>query len=179
MRTLLRKSPAVAAAVLLGLAAACGGEVDEESDGEPTGDAVAETRRAALEVLDGWTDIHPEGTGTVELAADDDGTTVTLSVSGLAPETEYPAHVHDGACDADPPGGRHWLADPDAEGGGEPNHIHTYVVTDGEGAGEMTLDSDLVADDRAVSVVVHASGSNEQLQQAGADRVLCGDLAAG
>lgn len=179
MNSLTRKSPAVAAAVLLGLTAACGGDTDDEPDDEPTGEAAGATRQATFEVLDEWAEIHPEATGTAEVTADDDGTTVTLSLSGLGPETEYPAHVHDGACDADPPGGRHWLADPDAEGGGVPNHIHTYVVTDGEGAGEMTLESDLAADDRAMSIVVHAGGSNEQLQRAGADRILCGDLAAG
>jgi Cu/Zn superoxide dismutase len=177
MRSSTRKYSALAAAALLGLAAACGGDTEEATEGAPAV-AAAEPRRAVLEPVGGWAQIHPEGTGTVEVAADEDGTTVTLAVSGLDPETEYPAHVHDGACDADPPGGRHWRADPDSDGQGRPDHLHTYVLTDAEGAGEMSMESDLVADERAVSVVVHAGGSNEWLEQAGADRIFCGDLTA-
>lgn len=178
MRSSTRKYPAAAAAVLLALAAACGGDTEEATEGAPAVAAAAETRHAVLELVDGWAAVHPEGTGTVEVAADEDGTTVTLAVSGLDPETEYPAHVHDGACDAEPPGGRHWRADPDADGQGSPDHLHTYVVTDAEGAGEMSMESDLVADERAVSVVVHAAGSNEWLEPAGGDRIFCGDLEA-
>src|SRR5690606_27746201 len=110
MRSSTRKYPAAAAAVLLALAAACGGDTEEATEGAPAVAAAAETRRAVLELVDGWAAVHPEGAGTVEVAADEDGTTVTLAVSGLDPETEYPAHVHDGACDAEPPGGRHWRA---------------------------------------------------------------------
>lgn len=183
MHSQIRKPFAIAAAVvLLGLTAACGGDTeDDEGTGDTTEDItddaneqVGGTRVATLEVLDGWAELHPDARGLAEVTAGDE-TTIELSVAGLEAETEYPAHVHDGSCDADPPGGAHWQLDTEGDQG-TPNHIHTYVVTDAEGVGEMTDTSDLIADDRAVSIVVHVPGTNEQIQEVGSDRILCGDL---
>src|SRR5690606_17175867 len=146
MRSSTCKYPAAAADVLLAQATACGGDTEEGTDRAPSGHASADARIPALALPDAWASGPPARAGTVEVAPAEDGTSGTFAVAGLDPATEYPAHVHAGACDAEPPGGRHWRADPDADGQGSPDHLHTYVVTDAEGAGEMSMESDLVAD---------------------------------
>lgn len=166
---------AALAAVVLGATAACGDNRDMTEQDLTTG----ETRSAELQVLDAWADLLPEAGGDADITTDqgtsDYGTTIELLVEGLQPNTEYPAHVHAGTCEDEPPGGEHWSSEPDGELE-TPTHFHTYVITDGEGRGAMTDESDLVVDDRALSVVLHAAGSNDRLQEAGSDRLLCGDL---
>ncbi|GAB3223097.1 hypothetical protein GCM10027447_10470 [Glycomyces halotolerans] len=168
-----------AAVALLGLTVACGDGPDEERDADE--DVTGQVRYADLQVLDPWADILPDAGGDADVTTDpgtvDEGTTVDLVVEGLQPNTEYPAHIHAGTCDDEPPGGDHWSSDPDADlHPAGPTHVHTYVITDEGGLGTMTDGSDLAVDDRAMSIVVHASGSNDLLQQAGSSRILCGDL---
>ncbi|GAB3650477.1 hypothetical protein [Glycomyces tarimensis] len=174
-----RPLAAAATVVLLGLTAACGDDPDEEPDADE--DATGQVRYADLQVLAEWADVLPDAGGDADVTTDQgtvgEGTTVELIVEGLQPNTEYPAHVHAGTCDADPPGGEHWSSSPDSElEPSGPTHFHTYVITNEDGHGAMTDGSDLAVDDRALSIVVHASGSNELLQEAGSDRILCGDL---
>lgn len=167
-----------ATAVLLG-SAACGGE--EASDDTPaaatdSGDTSV-ARQAELSVLEGWDAVYPDATGSAVATVDDDGTTVELVVSGLEPETEYTSHVHDASCEDESLGGGHWLADPAGEDA-EPNIIQMSLTTDAEGAGSVTVDSEQVIDDRALSLVVHAGNHGEHADHVELDRILCGDLSA-
>ena len=158
---------AIAAAAVLVTAAGCGSDAEDDA-------ALGDTRTATLSVLPGWAEVFPDASGTAELSTED-GTSVTLAVAGLAPNTDYTAHVHDAACDDDPPGGEHWMDDPD-EGESKDNEIHLSFRTNDDGVGDTAVSSELLADDRARSVVVHASAEDAQAEQLDSDRVLCGDL---
>jgi Cu/Zn superoxide dismutase len=153
-------------AVVLATLAGCG----LDAGGEDLGGSWT----AALTVTDGWSEVFPDGTGLATITTDD-GTSVQLSVAGLDLDTEYTAHVHDGACDEDPPGGGHWLADPDGEDAAG-NIIELRLSTSGAGTGESRATSELVPDERAKSVVVHAPADSEGAAGPDGDRVLCGDL---
>jgi hypothetical protein len=169
---------AAATAVLLG-SAACGS--DEEVSGDtPTAvdsDVTLVVHEADLSVLAGWDAINPDATGSAVATVDDDGTTVELIVGGLAPETEYTAHVHDASCGDESLGGGHWLADPGGEDA-EPNIIQLGFTTDAEGTGSVTVDSEQVIDDRALSLVVHAGNHEEHAEHVEHNRILCGDLSS-
>ncbi|MCH7232399.1 hypothetical protein L0U85_16290 [Glycomyces sp. L485] len=156
----------IAAAAVLATAAGCGSDADEP--------ALDETRTTALSVLTGWDEIYPDASGTAEMSIGE-GTRVDLAVADLEPNTDYTAHVHDAACDHEPPGGEHWTADPD-EGESEANEIHLAFRTNDRGIGEAFANSDLVADDRARSVVVHTSASDALMEHMSSDRILCGDF---
>ena len=159
-------------AAALALAAAltgCGGDAE---DPQYLGGAWT----ATLAPTPAWSAADPDGTGTAKVTSDD-GTAVQLTVTGLAPATEYMSHVHDAECDQDPPGGGHWLADPSGEDAAG-NIIELHFTTSETGTGEATVSSDLVLDDRAKSVVVHAPAEATEAEGLDSDRVLCGDLAA-
>ena len=98
---------AAAAIAMAGALAACGSDAEDSPE---LGESLAST----LTATDAWTGAHPRATGDAEVTSDD-GIDVRLSVAGLAPSADYTAHLHDGACIDDPPGGGHWLADPSGE----------------------------------------------------------------
>ncbi|WP_205327727.1 hypothetical protein [Glycomyces sp. YM15] len=158
-----------AAVVLTGALAGCGGE-------DPTSDDLGGAWTAALDVTTAWSEIAPRATGTADVSSVG-STSVRLAVTGLAAAAEYTAHVHDGGCDEDPPGGGHWLADPGGEDAAG-NIIELSFTTSESGVGSATVSSDLVPDDRAKSVVVHAPEALAASEGADSDRVLCGDLEA-
>ncbi|MEU6249913.1 hypothetical protein [Glycomyces sp. NPDC047010] len=166
--------PSRAATALTALLAAaalsgCGGAED-------VADAPGGTWTAALEPTAAWADLDPQATGTADVSSTG-STSVHLAVAGLHPDTAYMAHVHDGACDEDPPGGGHWLADPDGEDA-TGNIIELSFTTDGTGTAAATDSTDLVPDDRAKSIVVHAPDDLATDEGADSNRVLCGDLKA-
>jgi hypothetical protein len=168
---------ASATAVLLG-SAACGSD-EGASDDTPVADdsgATPVVHEADLSVLAGWDAINPDATGSAVATVDEDGTSVELVVSGLEPDTEYTSHVHDASC-ADEFGGGHWLADPAGEDA-EPNIIQLSLTTDADGAGSVTVDSEQIIDDRALSLVVHAGNHEEHAEHVENNRILCGDLSA-
>lgn len=159
MRNVFR-SALVLAAILAALAvAACGGSNDDETEavsgqlrslpGAPTGDrAVA---------------------GETTLRRSDGGTTLSLSVTGLEPDTEYVAHLHTGGCDQADPGGPHFKFD--AEGGDEPpNEIHLEFRSEADGAAKAMASSNReVPTGEAGSVVVHeADGEHTASYEGGA-----------
>lgn len=161
---------AAAALLLTGALAACGSDAE---DGIDLGGAWT----ASMEVTEDWAEALPQAGGTAAVSSAD-GTSVQLSLVGLEPETEYMAHVHDGECDEDPPGGGHWLADPEGEDAA--GNIVVLTFTSGpDGTGSTTASSPFMLDDRAESVVVHAPEDSVEAAGADSDRVLCGDLTEG
>ncbi|RRS02021.1 hypothetical protein [Glycomyces terrestris] len=158
---------AIAAALLTAAAAGCG------SDAEDGGD-LGGSWTAALATTAAWSAVDPNGHGTADVSTGD-GTRVQLAVAGLAASTEYTAHVHDGECDDTPPGGGHWLADPDGEDAAG-NIVELVFTTSETGTGEVTESSGLVLDDRAESIVVHAPDAIMTAEGLTDNRVLCGDL---
>lgn len=157
----------VAAVALAGALAGCGGE-------DPKSDALGGAWTATLAVTADWSQVAPHATGTADISSTG-STSVRLAVAGLAPGTAYTAHVHDGECDENPPGGGHWLSDPDGEDAAG-NIIELSFTTSDTGVGSATVSSDLVLDDRAESVVVHAPDALMHSEGLDANRVLCGDL---
>jgi hypothetical protein len=157
----------IAAVVLAGALAGCGDE-------DPKDDDLGGAWTATLAVTAAWSDAARGATGTADISSTG-STSVRLAVTGLAPDTAYMAHVHDGGCDEDPPGGGHWLSDPDGEDAAG-NIIELSFTTSETGLGSATVSSDLILDGRAESVVVHAPEALTQSEGLDSDRVLCGDL---
>ncbi len=95
--------------------------------------------------------------GDAELTRSDGGTTVSLSVTGLEPKTEYMAHLHTGGCDQADPGGPHFQF---KKGGSEepPNEIHLEFTSNaaGEGEGEASSKREVPLGE-AGSVVIHTA----------------------
>jgi hypothetical protein len=162
------KAAATAAAVVLTAAVSgCGSDAEDDAD-------LGGSWTATLSTTSAWAAVYPNGHGTANLTSDD-GTRVQLTVSGLGDSVEYTAHVHAGECDDNPPGGAHWLADPDGEDA-TGNIIELTLTTSATGTGETEVSSDLVLDDRAESVVVHAPDAVAEAAGLDDNRVLCGDL---
>ncbi|GAA1669264.1 hypothetical protein GCM10009830_13750 [Glycomyces endophyticus] len=166
-RATVKAAAAAAAAVLAAAAAACGSDAEDSPD-------LGGTWTAALSTTAEWAAVYPNGHGTAK-AESSDGTSVQLTVGGLAGSTEYTAHVHDGECDENPPGGGHWLADPNGEDAAG-NIVELSFTTSETGTGEVTESSPLMLDDRAESVVVHAPDAAVTAAGLTGNRVLCGDL---
>jgi len=139
--------------------------MDTESDmgdmsmnmGDPTATPAEDVVGAAL-VTGDFTllDTRPQGyedvSGSAALARHDDGTTVTIRLTGLKPDTSFISHIHEGPC-ADY-GGGHYRFDPDGSDM-PPNEIHLAFQSGSDGSGFMTAENQQTVDDRAVSVVVH------------------------
>ena len=165
-----RGAALAAATILAGALAGCGSDAEDSAD-------LGGSWTATLDTTSTWTTVYPKGTGTAKVSSAD-GTSVQLTTSGLDPDVEYTAHVHDGTCDEDPPGGGHWLSDTSGEDAAG-NIIELTFTTTSTGTGEVTDNIDLVLDDRAASVVVHAPDAVVQAAGLDSDRVLCGNLDAG
>ncbi|WP_156937621.1 hypothetical protein [Haloglycomyces albus] len=156
---------------LLATVAACGSSESESQDSETDTDANKKTATAALIALDGT-----EAAGSSQITVSEEETTVELTITEMNPDTDYTSHLHDSSCEADPPGGEHWLADPEA-GMGEDNEIHLHLTTDDSGEATVTTSSPLEADDRVKSIVVHTDAPEGHDHAVAGDRVLCGDVA--
>jgi hypothetical protein len=101
--------------------------------------------------------------GKAELERFEGGTTVSLSVSGLKPDTAYVAHLHTGICTQTDPGGPHFQFQP---GGSEvpPNEIHLRFTSDDDGDGEAKARSKRdVPVGEAGSIVLHEDESHHEL----------------
>lgn len=125
--------------------------------GDPGATPAAEVAGADLvsgefTLLDTRPSGYDEVTGTADLARHDDGTTVTVELSGLQPGVEYISHVHADVCASN--GGPHYQFE---VGGSEtpPNEIHLLFTADEDGNGFMTAENAQTVDERAVAVVVH------------------------
>jgi hypothetical protein len=134
----------MAALVLAVGLAACGGS-----------DSGDETVNGTFEPLAEGGAGYENVAGEAELTRADGETTVAISLDGLAPDTEYMAHLHTGGCADTDPGGAHFRFDPE---GGEmpPNEIHLAFGSNGDGSGEAEVTNDQeVPAGEAGSVVLH------------------------
>jgi Cu-Zn family superoxide dismutase len=161
------------AAVVLAMAAAlaaCGGGSDEETisgNFEPTEEAPAAYAGLA---------------GEAELTRADGGTTVSIDLTGLEPNTEYISHLHIGGCKAPLVGGPHFKFDP--EGSDEPpNEIHLMFSSDADGAGEAEASSEQeVPEGEAGSVVLHLASEAKMAafvheeEHEHPDKIACAEL---
>ncbi len=101
-------------------------------------------------------DTRPQGfddtAGTAWIARHGGGTTVTIELSGLLPDTQYISHLHNDSCAQN--GGDHYQFE---VGGSElpPNEVHLAFTSDADGTGFMTAENDQVAGPDAVAIVVH------------------------
>ena len=93
-------------------------------------------------------------TGTAQMAVHDHGTTVTLRLSNLLPNTDYISHVREEPCSAG--GGAHYRFDPEGDGM-PPNEIHIGFTSDDDGTGFMTAENDNQVDESAHSVIVQTT----------------------
>lgn len=129
---------------------------------------------------------------TVDVESDDDDgrTTVTLSVTGLAPDRDFGAHVHTRPCGPDPSdSGPHYQNDPDPAATPESpstdpayanpsNEVWLDITTDanGDARASSTVDWEF-RDDQANSVVIHSQHTMTGPGVAGTagDRLACID----
>lgn len=97
---------------------------------------------------------YSSATGTAHMAVHDHGTTVTLRLSNLLPNTDYISHVHKEPCAAG--GGAHYRFDLE---GGElpPNEIHIDFTSGDDGSGFMTAENANQVDETAHSVIVQTT----------------------
>ncbi|MFG2797872.1 superoxide dismutase family protein [Streptomyces pseudovenezuelae] len=106
--------------------------------------------------------------GTAWLAQGTEGTTVTVSLTGLKAGEVYMAHLHAQHCSADN-GGSHFQF----EKGGPakpPNEIHLMFTADKSGTGLTTVTNSRRTGKDAVAVVVHPNKAQD-------NRIACADFA--
>lgn len=133
------------------------GEMDmsamNEPDATPADEIDGDVTSGEFMVLDTAPPGSDGAGGEAWLGQNDDGTTVTIRLTGLEPETEYLAHLHDQRCEQDN-GGEHFRFDPE---GAEvpPNEIHLALTTTAEGTGEATVTNDRRVGEDAPAVVIH------------------------
>ncbi len=193
-RSLTRVCTSSAALLLLVPLAACGDDTAEEpaaatpqaTDGghgdhaEHTADpAMNDPHATPADEIDGadlrtgdfaLLDTAPPGSdsvaGSVWVAENADGTTVTVRLTGLDTETGYMLHLHEQECSQDN-GGDHFAFE---KGGSDqpPNEIHLAFTTDADGAGEATVTNKRRIGEDAKSIVLHPHDAMD-------NRVACAD----
>ncbi|MFV2012837.1 MULTISPECIES: hypothetical protein [unclassified Micromonospora] len=125
----------------------------------------------AVEATFALLDTRPPGTddaaGTAWLAQTEDGTTVTVKLTGLEPGAEYMGHLHAQECAADN-GGPHFKFD---ESGPEtpPNEVHLGFTAATDGTGTATVTNEQQVGDAAKSVVIHPMEAMD-------NRLVCADF---
>jgi Cu-Zn family superoxide dismutase len=153
--------PVLVALVATGGLASCGGGDDNGYGGNGDGnEAVSGQFERVAGAPSGYEAVA--GEATVERSGG--GTTASLRLSGLEPDTEYVAHLHAGGCDQADPGGPHFKFDP--QGSDEPpNEIHFVFSSNGQGNGTARASSNReVPLGEAGSIVLHqaeAEGEDE------------------
>jgi Cu-Zn family superoxide dismutase len=135
--------------------AACGSSDSGTTEASGEGSAPVSGQFAPVaDAPDGYSQVD----GEAELTRVDGGTTVSLSVTGLEPKTNYVAHLHTGGCDQADPGGPHFQFE---KGGSDepPNEIHLEFTSNAAGEGEAESSSKReVPVGEAGSVVIHLAG---------------------
>ncbi|MEU3278872.1 superoxide dismutase family protein [Streptomyces antibioticus] len=116
-------------------------------------------------------DTRPPGMDDVKgnawLAQGPEGTTVTVSLTGLKPGHVYMAHLHAQHC-SDGNGGSHFQFD---KGGAAkpPNEIHLMFTADKSGMGMTTVTNSRKTGKDALAVVVHPNEAQD-------NRIACADF---
>ena len=105
--------------------------------------------------------------GQAWLAQNDVGTTLTVRLTGLEPDTVYTGHLHALACE-DSNGGDHFKFDP-AGSDEPPNEVHVGFTSTADGTGEATVTNEAQVGDGAPSVVIHPADSMD-------NRLACADF---
>jgi hypothetical protein len=189
IRSDIRRSSSVvaAAAACAALAGCSGGSGDQQPQQQPApqeqagqksmnmGDPTlpradkiegANLRTGELELLP----TRPPGLdgakGTAYLATHQNGTTVTVELTGLEPGGKYKSHLHEKPCSQES-GGGHFQFDPN---GAEtpPNEVHLLFTADAQGKAMTTVNNDRPAD-AAKSLVVHPAEFSD-------NRIACADF---
>lgn len=177
-----RKIAIVLAAGLIGAGAyGCG---DDEGGAESSAETTSESGYSLsgdLAVLDDAPPGYEEVGGVAMLEVTENGSSATVSATGLEPGVEYVSHVHVGGCDQSDPGGPHFMFDPE---GSEvpPNEIHVEFEANEEGqAGGSAAVGNPVPEGEAQSIVLHlANPEKTSDDHAGghspSDKIACADL---
>ena len=106
-------------------------------------------------------------TGRAWVAQDGAGTTVTVRLRGLEPDTRYVGHLHAQSC-TEERGGDHFAFDPEGKAS-PPNEVHLGFTSTAEGSGTATVTNDRRVGDRAPAIVVHPADAMD-------NRLACADL---
>ena len=180
-----RRAATTAAALALVLAgAACSGDdtdpmdqmdgIDQmdrmamgDPDATPADEVEGDVTTGEFAVLDTAPPGSEGAAGQAWLAQNDDGTTVTIRLTGLAADTAYMAHLHAETCAVDN-GGAHFMFDLDGSDQ-PPNEVHLAFTSDDEGSGEVTVTNEQQVGDGAPSVVIHPAGAMD-------NRLACADF---
>jgi hypothetical protein len=161
MRDAKKLVVALLVVVMAAALAACGSS-DDSTTG--SGEAVAEESAPVtgqFEPLPDTPVAYARVTGEAELERSNGGTSVSIAVSGLEPETAYVGHLHTGGCAQAEPGGPHFQFE---KGGSEepPNEIHLKFTANANGEGKAEAASKReVPVGEAGSVVLHQDESHE------------------
>lgn len=148
-----RVAALLAALAVTGALAACGGSGDDDGDSTVSGQ---------FKPVEGAPSGYADLAGEATLERLDDGTEISISLSGLEFDTAYEGHLHSGGCDQADPGGPHFKFDP--SGSDEPpNEIHFALTSNGEGDGQARASSDReVPPGEAGSIVLHLADGEEE-----------------
>ncbi len=125
--------------------------------GDATATAAADVRNAELssgvfELLESAPQGYENVAGNADLARHESGTTVTIELEGLPPNTEFISHLHSGSCSE--AGGPHFMFDTTGPAM-PPNEIHLAFASDASGRGFMTAENSRTVGTDARSIVVH------------------------
>ncbi|GAB2774997.1 hypothetical protein GCM10027020_30150 [Nocardioides salsibiostraticola] len=196
--TRLRRTTAVLASLALaGTLAACGSDASTEEgsdmpdmndsagagdgmdgmdmseanqpDATPADEVDGEVTEGTFTLLDTAPPGSDDVAGQAWLAQNDDGTTVTIRLSGLEPGVEYVSHLHAQSCSEDN-GGPHFAFDPEGEEV-PPNEVHLGFTASDDGTGEATVTNDRRVEDLAPSAIVHPADSMD-------NRLVCADFSS-
>jgi hypothetical protein len=112
----------------------------------------AEVKEATFTLLDTRPPGLDSAAGTAWLAQKD-GTTVTITMTGLEPGATYISHLHAQSC-AENAGGPHFQFDA-AGPTTPPNEVHLKFTADARGGGTVTVTNDREVGDAARAIVIH------------------------
>ncbi|MGW2045840.1 superoxide dismutase family protein [Streptomyces sp. NPDC001858] len=123
--------------------------------------------KGAFQLLDTRPPGMDDVAGTAWLAQGSQGTTVTVSLTGLKPGGVYMAHLHAQQCSAEN-GGAHFQFE---KGGATtpPNEIHLMFTADTSGMGMTTVNNSTKTGKGAVAIVVHPNEAQD-------NRIACADF---
>ena len=188
-----RLTVAAVAAISLSSLAACGGGNDPETTsptaeetnamGGETGMTMNDPDAIAADELPGAAlrtgefavlDTAPPGSegvsGTAYVAEDAPGapgTTWTVRMAGLAPDTEYVGHLHVDAC-SDGNAGDHFKFDPSGSDM-PPNEVHIGFTSDSAGNAEATVTNEQAVGEGVKAAVIHPAATMD-------NKLACADL---